>query len=467
MRVLMPASEVSPLIKIGGLGDVVGSLPKALEALGVNVDVAVPLYAGVNTKGIKLHKSFELEVPYGGNSHSVTVYRTKLPRSSVDVFLFNSKEYFSDLGKSAFLNNIHETEAFSFFNKVVVAFIKAGFNTYDIVHCNDWHTGLIPLFLKDEFPDNPPKVLFTIHNLMYQGRGSTDILKNADIIPGQHPLVDWDISDGDLNMLLQGISLSDYVNTVSESYAQEILTPEFGGVFHSILTNRAARLSGILNGIDYDDYSKDMSGNDWQLKKREFKHALQRHLGLKIGDAPIFAYIGRIDPYQKGLDLIYKAIPGIVRQGGQFILLGTGDKKWENKFHTLSENAHFNKSVSCTLAFDAKLALGIYQGSTFLLVPSRYEPCGLIQMIAMYYGTLPIVHNVGGLKDTVIENINGLKFNTYTSKSFLGTLKRAFDLISSNGQYEKMVLNALSADFSWSLSAGKYKNLYERMLKNE
>jgi starch synthase len=244
MKVLLAASEAAPIIKLGGLGDVIGSLPKALEKLGVDVDIIVPYYPAANPPA-STYKAFELSIPYGSDSHTVEVYKTRLPDSEVDVFLLKNARYFVYGGKEAFADNISETEMFVFFNRAVVEFIKAKFNTYDIVHCNDWHTGLITHLLVDELPDSRPRTLFTIHNLMYQGVGDPDLVKDVGITPGSHRLVDWDLEDGDVNMMLQGITSSDYVNAVSPTYAKEILTKKFGGGFAEILKAREGRLSGL------------------------------------------------------------------------------------------------------------------------------------------------------------------------------------------------------------------------------
>lgn len=480
MKILLVASEVAPIIKIGGLGDVAGALPKALEKLTVgsrggsknsnepvNIDVIVPFFPSAKTQGLEVYKSMELNVPFDTGTHTVGVYKTKLPNSNVDVILLYNAEYFSGGGTSFFAKNISETEMFTFFDRAVVEYIKAGLNFYDIVHCNDWHTGLITHLLEDELPGDRPKTLFTIHNLMYQGVGDRNLVKEVGIVPGEHPLVDWDVEDGDINMMQQGITSCDYLSTVSPSYAEEILTPEFGGEFYEILQNRAGRLSGILNGVDYSAFPRSYNLENWQEGKKKAKEELLKKLGL-AGDSalerPIFSFIGRIDPNQKGIDLILEAIPEIVKKGGTFVLLGTGVKEWENKLLELAKSYGDKKCISINTSFDMKLADLIYSGSDFLVVPSKYEPCGLIQMIALWYGTLPIVHQVGGLKDTIFQGKNGFSFEKYSVDDFSQAIAEAFKTYYDKSTLNKMIEGALNEDFSWDKSAGKYLELYERML---
>ena len=280
MKVLLVASEVSPIIKLGGLGDVIGSLPRALQRIGVNVDVIVPFYPNANVSELEMYKALELMVPFGGENHTVGVFKTQLPNSDVDGFLLENSHFFSHGGKSAFLNSVSETEMFAFFNRAVVEFIKSQFNTYDLVHCNDWHTGLITHLLQDELPKTRPATLFTIHNLLYQGVGELGVVEDIGFVPGQHQLVDWDTEDGDINMMLQGITSSDYINTVSPSYAEEILTKEFGGGFSDILRTRKGRLSGILNGIDYLQFPRYYDVATAEGGKLKSKKKLVEKLGL-------------------------------------------------------------------------------------------------------------------------------------------------------------------------------------------
>lgn len=464
MKVLIAASEVAPIVKLGGLGDVIGSLPKALEKINVDADVIVPFYPIAKTENIKVYKSQEVDVPFDNETHVVEVHKTKLPDSHVDVFLLKNK-IFAQGGQNAFANSISETEMFAFFNRSVVEFIKAGFNTYDLVHCNDWHTGMITHILSDELELERPATLLTVHNLSYQGWGETEIVEELGIIPGDHPLIDWDISDGDINFLLQGVTSSDFVSTVSQSYAKEILAKDLGGELAEILYARRGRLMGILNGIDYSAFPKDYDVSNWKLKKAPAKKKLIEKMKLE-GDTkkPIFSFISRLDPNQKGLDILLDVIPHIVKEGGQFILLGTGDPAWHEKFKKLKEDKDLKDNISINIEFDVQLALDIYAGSDFKLIPSRFEPCGLTQMISMWYGTIPIAHATGGLRDSIDTEKNGFLFNVYDSKDFKKALNKAFQVFGTEN-YDQMVETAMKEDFGWAKSAKKYEELYEKVIQ--
>lgn len=466
MKVLLAASEVAPIIKIGGLGDVIGSLPKALEKLGVNADVIVPFYPTAKTENLKIYKTIEIEVPFNNKTSTVEVFKTKLPDSNVDVHLLKNQEYFAMGGASAFLNNQKETEMFVFFSKAVAEYVTAQFNTYDLVHCHDWHTGLVTLLLTDDLHKERPATVFTIHNLFYQGKSEPILVKEAGFSPGEHNIIDYDIADGDLNLLFQGVTACDYITTVSENYAKEIQSEEFGSWLAPTLQSRKDVLSGIVNGIDYSFFPRDYDLKDWQEKKTQHKKELQKELGLEESDKPIFSFVSRLDPGQKGLDIMYISLAHILDNGGQYILLGTGDKDWEGKFSDLAKENKYQGNLSINIKFNVDLANKIYSGSDFFFVPSRYEPCGLTQMIAMHYGTPPIVRGVGGLKDTVDDGVDGLIFDKYSSLDLNKAIDRAFGIYQNKEEYNKMAENALKKDFSWDKSAKKYVELYQKVISS-
>lgn len=465
MKILLAAAEVAPIIKIGGLGDVAASLPKALEKLGVNVDVIAPYFPFANIKDLHIYKSITLEVPFSGEVYDVDVFKTKLPNSNVDVLLLKNDKYFLHYGAIGKITDVTELETFGFFCKSVVEYIKSAFNTYDLIHCNDWHTGMITHLLQDEIPDTRPATLFTIHNLLYQGVGTPGLVRKLGINPGEHPLIEWDISDGDVNFMQQGITSCDYINAVSPTYAKEILTSEYGGNFYEILQAREGRLVGILNGLDYSTLPRTYTAHNVTAEKLKAKKEMCSKVGVKFDDKkPVFAYIGRLDPYQKGLDILMDAIPHIIAKGGQFVIQGDGNAEWKDKLLKINNLDNAKGNYSAQLIFDSDLARTIYAGVDYLLVPSRYEPCGLIQMIAMWYGTLPIVRATGGLKDSVKDGKNGLVFDEYSSQSLINAVDKAFDAFSGH-KYSSMVLNAINSDFSWDKSAEFYKELYERVIK--
>ncbi len=464
MKILFVAAEVAPIIKMGGLGDVIGALPKALEGLRVDADVIAPFYTNIDTSNYKVVKHYEIEVPYGGETYLVPIFKTKLPNSNVDLFLVKNDKFFDK--KHGYLLN--EVVPYSFFDRAVVEFIKVGFNSYDVIHCHDWHTGLIPHMLTDELGQEKPPVLFTIHNISYQGNVESSILRDVDLDPGAHPGIDYDIQDGFLNLMQQAITSADYISTVSPSYATEVMFKDIGGELSGFLYDRRTTVSGILNGIDYDTLPREYSVLNWQEGKKAARKALFKQLGLSgDDDTPVFSFISRLDPNQKGLDILIDSLEELFAKKGIFILLGTGDPVWENKFKQLATDlgkSHKNK-ISINIKFDNKLALEIYKSSDFFFVPSRFEPCGLTQMIAMHYGTLPIVRDTGGLKDSVVDSVNGFKFKLYNSSDLRSCLSRALKFYTNKKVYEKMVVSAMNADFNWKKSAIEYKKLYKSLVE--
>jgi starch synthase len=463
LKVLICASEVAPIIKLGGLGDVVGSLPKSLEKIGVDADVVVPFVPSAKIEGLKVYKSLDMQVPYGGEIRTINVCATKLPGSFVDVYMLKNDRFFGEAGKSAFLNSIAETKIFSFFSRCVVELIKTRFNTYDVVHCNDWHTGLITHILEDELHLERPATIMTIHNLSYQGVGDTQILKGVGLDPSGHKTIEWDISDGDVNFLMQGIASADFINTVSPSYARELLVQEDSSKISQVLTSRQDRFIGILNGLDYSSYPRNFDTNNYQSAKSSAKKDLARELGISLGDAPVFSVITRLDPNQKGLDILLEVLPEIVERGGKFILLGSGNQEWEEKFKELAKKFGAN-NVSINTTFDTGLAARIYASSDFFLIPSKFEPCGLTQMISMWYGAIPVVHAVGGLRDTVKEGKTGFLFDEYSASAFKKSLNKCFNTYKSP-LHSDMIKECLQADFSFDKSAKSYKELYEKAIQ--
>ncbi len=468
LKVLVCASEVAPVIKIGGLGDVVGSLPKALEKIGVDSDVVVPFFPTAKVQNLSTYKSRVLEVAYGSRLYEVEVWATRLPFSSVDLYLLKNDFFFSAGGKDAFLDTPSETRVFAFFSKCVCELVKSRFNTYDVVHCNDWHTGLIPRLLSDELKLSRPATIMTIHNISYQGVSEPFMLFDLGLKPELHKTIQWDISDGDLNLLMQGIMSADFINTVSPSYAEELVMGADSSQVGQVIVARKDRLIGILNGLDYQAFPREFAVTNWQQEKQKSKDLLRGELGISVDrDRPVFSMISRLDPNQKGLDILHGVVPDIAELGGDFILLGSGDKSWETKFAELESrinSQHNRKAVSVLTRFDPELANRIYQGSDFFLIPSRFEPCGLTQMIAMWYGTVPVAHAVGGLKDTIKHGKTGFLFNDYSSPAFLASIKKCFNIYKSPFHFA-IVEECLKQDFSFDKSAKLYKELYEKAVQ--
>ena len=463
LKALICASEVAPIIKLGGLGDVIGSLPKSLEKIGVDADVAVPFVPSAKIEGLKIYKSLDMQVPYDGEARTISVYATKLPGSSVDLYMLKNDRFFGNVGRSAFLGDLAETKVFSFFSRCVVELIKTRFNTYDVVHCNDWHTGLITHILEDELGLERPATIMTIHNLSYQGVGNTQTLKEVGLDSLGHKTIEWDVSDGDINLLMQGIASADFINTVSPSYAKELLAWDDGSKISQVLTSRHDRFIGILNGLDYNAYPRDFNINDCQSAKNCAKEDLVQELGLSPGNAPVFSAVTRLDPNQKGLDIILEILPEIVERGGRFVLLGSGNKEWEERFK--GEVAKFGADkVSINTTFDTDLAMRVYAASDFFLIPSRFEPCGLTQMLAMWYGAIPVVHSVGGLRDTVKEGKTGFLFDEYSAAAAKRSLNKCFNIYKSP-LHSDMIKECLKTNFSFDKSAKLYKELYEKAVQ--
>ncbi|MFH0863527.1 MAG: glycogen/starch synthase [Candidatus Gottesmanbacteria bacterium] len=481
MKILYCASEVSPIIKVGGLGDVAGSLPKALADLGVEISVIVPKYEEVKKLDIKIWKLGEINIDFANKKEKVIVWETKLPGSNVSVYLIENDTHLSKDGHQAFRGTEEEIERFAFFSKSIATILNSPFAIQnfspDLLHLNDWHTSLIPLLLECQKKNIPS--LLTIHNLSYQGLGGVEILKKLGISADTCQVLKWDAVNKDIDILMEGIIHADYINAVSPTYAKEIMTREFGEGIEDILKGKEGRATGILNGIDMDTWNPEKDKNiKFQYSSSNFepgksinKKELQNELGLEVNEnIPVIAYIGRIEPKQKGLDIIYEAIEELFKNEMkavelQFVLLGTGDKDWEEKFSALSSQLPAN--IKFINRFDEKLAHQIYAGADIMLVPSKFEPCGLPQMIAMRYGALPLVRKVGGLADTVRDNFNGFVFKDYSGQVLMEKIAEALKLWGNKEKRAEMIERAMKTDFSWDKSAKEYLELYKKILTSK
>jgi len=421
-----------------------------------------------------------LKVEFDGKMEEVGVWENVLPGSEVPIYFLENKKYLGQLKE----DRVEKMEQFAFFSKAIVEFATRQF---DLIHLNDWHTALVPLLLKLRATSHkPPATLLTVHNFAHKGKAPLDFLAKLGISPEDSRALTWDISDQDLEMLMQGIIHADLVNTVSPTYAKEILDPEAWGKLSKVLKGKEGRVKGILNGIDYSvwDPGTDKSVNfqfsisNFQKGKRENKIALQKKLGLRVNEkTPLLAFVSRLAGKQKGLDILYEALIKLLpEEKFQFVLLGTGSKQWEEKFRQLAKRETAFKAVIC---FDESLAHRIYAGADFILVPSKFEPCGLIQMIAMRYGTLPIVRKTGGLADTVKDGVNGFVFEDYSSKALVQCIEQVlckFEIRNSparnryaqsvaGGKFEIMINRAMCEDFSWKKRAQEYLELYQEALE--
>jgi len=486
IKVLLVAAELNPLAKVGGLADVIGALPKALLKLGVDVRLVIPKYGIVDEKKYPLKKVTEnVIVPFNGVDEKVNIFETPLPGSEVPVYLIDHLKY---LGRNGVYfetdaspgGSDQEAKRFTFLARSSLTILET-LNWYpDIIHCHDWHVGMIPVLVKILAKKNGKlknlKTLLTIHNLEYQGSYKTKtIFKALNISKKDYPTLSKQ-HKGQINSLQQAILTCDYLNTVSPAYAKEILTSEYGAGLETTLQQRADDLVGILNGIDVERFnpvtdkniianyaSDDISG------KKQCKNDLQKTCNLPIQEnIPILGIVSRLAD-QKGIDLIYEITDDLAKKNMQFILLGTGDPKLEKMISQVAKK--YPEKMYAKIEFDATFAQKIYAGSDLFLMPSRFEPCGLGQMIAMRYGTIPIVRATGGLKDTVMDydehtdTGDGFVFKHYNNQEFLGAIKRALKLYKNKEKWYKVIKSVMQKDFSWNTSAKKYKKLYSKLIK--
>lgn len=475
-KILFATSEAHPLIKTGGLADVAGSLPIALSELGQEVRLIMPNYQGVRNC-----ESGRYLCTVRVNNCDVNLLETHLPNSGVVVWLVDYPPFFNFPG-----NPYHDEQGnpwpdigdrFALFCRIVVevAMDRAYLNWKpDVVHCNDWQTGLVPALLSLEH--YRPATIFTIHNMAYQGvfPSTTYTLLN---LPGQL----WNPNGleyhGMLSFIKGGLSFADRITTVSPTYAEEIQRPEFGYGLEGLLAYRRDILSGIINGIDttvWDPASDMHITQTYSPKtlddKQANKTALQERLGLPVdAKIPLLGLIGRLVD-QKGIDLVLSCLPELTHMPLQFVLLGSGDKSIELK--VLNFARLYPEKVSVTIGYDEHLAHQIEAGSDLFLMPSRFEPCGLNQMYSQRYGTLPVVRKTGGLADTVVdtlpENIangtaSGFVFNDPVPGALLEAIKRGLVLFDNKALWKKLQRNAMSKDFSWQNSANHYMALYREI----
>ncbi len=456
MKVLFAVWELDPLIKVGGLGDVAASLPRALSILGIDIRIIIPFYKALKLRRSrkKLIKRFTLR--YAERNEKVEIYEVAHPVSKVPVYLLKNSKY---LDAPVF------PDTFAFFDKAIVTMVAENHLSWipEIIHCNDVHAALIPLLLKER--KMFIKTMLTIHNLTYQGRTSLDILDKIGIEKNKCQVVQWETKSRQINFLLEGITHADIITTVSPTYALEILTEEYGAGLEEVLRGKEGRIFGVLNGID--DHRRELmrpTQQSWEEEKKISKRYLQKKLGLKVDESiPLLAFIGRLDPKQKGIDILHKMLRTIDLRGYEFVILGKGDLEWEERFQWL--DTFYPKNVACTFIFNDRLANQIYSASDFILIPSKFEPCGLIQMIAMSYGTIPIAHRTGGLIDSIKNGHNGFLFDNYSAEALRETVEKAVSVWRhEKKKYKEMVENALSTDFSWDKSAKDYLRLYEKLI---
>jgi len=483
MKILLVASEVAPFAKTGGLADVAGSLPHAVAELGHEVRVLMPLYRIVRQRATHLQPlAAEVSVAMAGRVYTGRIWQGEL--EGLPVYFLDAPEFFDRHGLYGNEHGDYADNAlrFGFLCRAALAALKVLDYQPEVLHLNDWQTGLIPVLLRTELAEDPfyrgMATLLTIHNLGYQGLFPPAALAELGLDPALFSMHAMEYY-GKISFLKGGIVFADLVSTVSETYCQEIQTPAHGHGFDGILRQRAGHLLGIVNGIDTRLWDP---GHDSVLPahytatdptgKGSNKRALQRGLGLTCDpDVPILAMVTRLAT-QKGLDLLEAAWSGLLDRHLQFVLLGSGEKIHE-EFFTGQRGRHPGRVAIC-LGFDDALSRHIYAGSDLFLMPSHYEPCGLGQLIALRYGTIPVVRRTGGLADTVHdpldngEQANGFCFREPTGQALLAALDRALAHFGDTSAWRQMVRRAMSQDFSWRQSARRYLEVYQlaRQVRN-
>lgn len=479
MKILFASSEIYPLIKTGGLADVSGSLPRAIRNLRHDIRVVLPAYRGVAARAgkIKVLASLGLE----GAPGEIRILQGRLPGSTVPLYLVDCPELFERDGGpySAPEGGDWPDNArrFALFARAVsaLALDRVGLDwAPELVHGNDWQTGLVPALLSREA--RRPATLFTIHNLAYQGLFPPETLAELKLPP------DWWSVDGlefydQLSFIKGGLVYADWISTVSPTYAQEIQTPEYGCGLEGLLTTRADRLSGILNGVDYRDWSPCNDAHlvrpysvRRQAGKADNKRALQEDFGLPPRDVPLLGHVGRLVE-QKGIDLLLEVLPELLERDIQLVILGSGHAELERMLQEI-QAAH-PRQVGIRIGYSEPLAHRLEAGADMFLMPSRFEPCGLNQLYSLRYGTVPIVRRTGGLADSVVDatperladdSATGFQFEAAEAPALLEAIERALALHAQPEAWRRLVTRGMQQDFSWPRSAQHYLELYQQLV---
>jgi starch synthase len=478
MKIFIVTPEAVPYAKTGGLADVTGSLLKEFRKLGMDARLIMPFYSVVANSSETIDTGIRLSLNI--LSENITASLLESRRNDYPAYFIRCDRFFMREGLYGTSSRDYPDNAlrFSFFSRTALLAIKALSMRPDIIHVHDWQTALVPFYLKNFYRDEPlfkdTRTVLTIHNLGYQGLFHPSLLPYTGI--GLEHFVPHGIEFyGKINFLKAGIISSDAITTVSESYAKEILTEEYGFGLHGVLRERASRLYGILNGIDYTQWDPETDRSihrRFSLRDLRGKKACKRDLikksALKIKELqPLACFIGRFVS-QKGIDLIEKAVPELIKAGFGLIILGSGERTYEEAM--LNLYSRFRDYLYVKIGYDEDLARNIYGGSDIFIMPSRYEPCGLTQMIAMRYGTIPVGRATGGLIDTIQDYDHlrragtGFLFREYSPSAMIECLKRALCVYSRTYEWNKIIKVAMKKDFSWSNSALKYLSLF-RILK--
>ena len=477
-NILFIASECVPFIKTGGLADVIGSLPKYLNKDEFDVRVIIPKYACIS-------EEYKSKMRYLDHFYMQLAWRNQYvgileeEYEGVKFYFIDNEYYFQGWGP---YGNIYEDiEKFAFFCRAALSALPIiGFRP-DIIHCHDWQTGLVPVYLHDTFQANEffrgIKSIMTIHNLKFQGIWDKKTIKDITGLSDYYFVPDKLEAYGEANYLKAGIVYADYVTTVSRSYAEEIKYPFYGEGLDGLMNARANCLCGIVNGLDYDEYNpqtdpfiyKNYSPMNFRKEKVKNKRGFQQELGLAVDDKKFMIGICSRLTDQKGLDLVDCVIEEICAEDTQLVVLGTGQEKYENLFRHFAWK--YPDRVSANIYYSNERSHKLYASCDAFLMPSLFEPCGLSQLMSLRYGTIPIVRETGGLKDTVFayneyENTGtGFSFANYNAHEMLATIRYAKSVFyDKKREWNKLIDRAMAQDFSWNNSARQYEDLYNRLL---
>lgn len=469
-RILFIAAELTPLAKSGGLADVVGALPIALRGLGYDVRVVIPRYSMIDVAALGYRRTGELPVTVSEGTFSVSVWEGVIPQTDVPVYLLEHADFLSR-GSIYFEQSVDEKtfaefRRFLFFHLAVVEFLRRQKWQPDLLHCHDWEAALVPLLTSRRY-----RSVLTLHNLAVQGAWNRrEVHEFMRLTDGTLPSVTFG-NPADVNILGIGIETADRVTTVSPTYAQEIFSREFGMGLEGVLQKHSAKVRGILNGIDVDRFNPATDpaivayGPDTLERKLDNRARLLQRFNLR-GAGPIYGFVGRLTE-QKGIDLIAESQAFFSTNDANLIILGKGLKPFEALAESIGRR--LPRQAAIVVGFDAALAQQLYAGCDFFLMPSRFEPCGLVQMIALRYGTPPIVRATGGLKDTVRDvagsDGTGVVFTDYSAAALTRALERSVSLFREPERLRTIQRRGMAEDFSWTRSAKEYADLYRSMLQ--
>lgn len=473
MKILYVASEVAPFAASGGLGDVMGALPKtiAAEHRDYSVSVVLPLYDTVKSVyREQMEKVLDMTFRYSWRNTGASVY--KLNSDNVDYYFIENHYYF-DRGR--LYGEFDDAERFAFFSMAVIEFLLAGGYVPDVLHANDWQSALSVVYLKTEYAHisalRDIKTVYTVHNIEYQGKFDPYILGSVFALDSKY----YNVLEFDncINLMKGALVTTDYITTVSPNYAHELQYDFYGFGLQGIISDNSHKLDGVINGIDYSYFSPDKGGDiSYPFTKRTVKSgkaknkkALCEELGLDVSpDIPLVVMITRLAT-QKGIDLLLHVAEEILSKKLQLVVLGTGEKEYEDALRSLE---HRHSNLRALIKFDRVISKKLYASADMFLMPSKFEPCGLAQMICCAYGTIPIVRATGGLYDTIVpygmENSNGFNFTNYNAHDFLYAIERALEVYENEKEWTELRKRAINRDFTWQQSAEKYIQIYKNLL---